>query len=341
MTSTARASRPLIAVDVDGVLAPDLDERAVPAGYRPHRYRGPNSIGDPMEAQVYLNPEHGRWLRALADRGAELVWATTWRERAAEFIAPRVGLPADMPVIEVGAHTGIGFGHSLKHPAVTAFAANRPLAWIDDHFGGKDAGWAADRTAAGTPTLLLQIPGARGLGTAHIEILHLWISAQQPGNPLHTAGPWQPVRLPTRAGVEANLGVANDAADEVLHELLSQRLHAHAGAFELIVQYLLAADDAAYLGHRPDAAANHRSTAIARMPDQLAAVLAPEPPRPGRRDVGALLLSEASEHSADALEGPAAQAHVVALATAAQHELAQHRDSATPATGNRDTSSGH
>ncbi|MGC7093937.1 HAD domain-containing protein [Amycolatopsis lurida] len=330
MTSPARSGRPLIAIDVDGVLAPELDGRSVPAGYQRHTYRGPNSLGEPMETSVYLNPAHGRWFQALAARGADLVWATTWRRQAAEFIAPRIELPVNMPVIEVGPYTGTRFGHSLKHPAVAEFAADRPLAWLDDHFGGKDHGWAEERTASGLPTLLLPIPSAQGLSWAHVEILYLWLSAQHPGNPINAAGPWEQVRLPSGDGVEMNLALSSEPADEVLHGLLTQRLGARASAFELIVQYLLAADDAAaHLEHRLDTAtaATYRRAAVARMPDRLAAMLEAKPPRSSRRGIGAALLR--GEHGAATIEGLAARDHVIGLASAAQRELASGITSTT------------
>jgi hypothetical protein len=107
MTDTPRGgrSRPVVALDVDGVLSP------------------------------WLNPEYGEWLLALADR-CELVWATSWEHNANWHIASRIGLP----VLEV-----IEFPGLVKHPAVDAWCGSRPLAWLDDGFGQTAFAWAAER----------------------------------------------------------------------------------------------------------------------------------------------------------------------------------------------------
>src|SRR4051812_4550147 len=95
----------VVAVDVDGVLAPDPDwadgeQGLSAAGYQPYRFGGLGPDGTPAAGTVWLNPEHGDWLREINEHGGELVWATSWGAVAAQWIAPRLGLPT-MPVIEV------------------------------------------------------------------------------------------------------------------------------------------------------------------------------------------------------------------------------------------------
>lgn len=219
-----------IALDVDGVLIPDLDGEHVPPGFVGYPYSGPNSIGKHIEGLAYLNPAHGRWMVELVNHGAELVWATTWEAKAATWIAPRLGLPTDIPFIEVGPYTGVGFGHSLKHHAVANYAGDRPLAWLDDHLGGKDHNWADDRTSDGIPTLLIETAHTRGLRREHIDILLVWLTAQK----LPTTGieegfdPWQRVNLPDHGTILRKLVEVDKATGllsaEVLHDLIGQRV---------------------------------------------------------------------------------------------------------------------
>jgi len=78
---------PLILVDVDGVLNPD---KPGAGGYRRH-WVFPYGVAH----RLLLDPGHGRMLSELAEAaGAELVWASYWRNRANTWIAPRIGLPS-------------------------------------------------------------------------------------------------------------------------------------------------------------------------------------------------------------------------------------------------------
>ena len=65
--------RPVIALDVDGVLLP---------------------FGQP----AVVNPDHGPWLQRLAEH-ADLVWATSWMHQANTDLAPVLGLP-QLPVVD-------------------------------------------------------------------------------------------------------------------------------------------------------------------------------------------------------------------------------------------------
>lgn len=95
--------------------------------------------------------------------------------RAADWIAPRLGLATDWPVLPVPAH-GIRFGRSPKHEAVADWARGRPLAWLDDVYGGKDLTWAEDRRDDDKlPTLLHSIDPTRGLQRADIDEILAWM----------------------------------------------------------------------------------------------------------------------------------------------------------------------
>lgn len=94
-------------------------------GYRAYEFDGLGPDGIPAGGTVWLNPEHGDWLRELLDRGVEVVWATSWGQVAAEWIAPRLGLP-ELPVIEVP-NFGPRFGRSPKLAPIVRWVGERPL----------------------------------------------------------------------------------------------------------------------------------------------------------------------------------------------------------------------
>ena len=65
----------------------------------------------------------------------------------------------------------IGDDGYWKWPAIDAFVADRPFAWIDDELGRADFARAERRSSA---TLLVRIEGTTGLAAAHVEQLVRW-----------------------------------------------------------------------------------------------------------------------------------------------------------------------
>ncbi|MET4923331.1 hypothetical protein P3L51_13370 [Streptomyces sp. PSRA5] len=97
--------RPLLLLDVDGPLNPYAARLPRPRGYTTHHLhpsswlsrQTPGSRPHRRGLRVRLNPAHGPILTGLP---FELAWATTWMHEANTMIAPAVGLPTDLPVIE-------------------------------------------------------------------------------------------------------------------------------------------------------------------------------------------------------------------------------------------------
>jgi hypothetical protein len=139
--------RPLLLVDVDGVLNPWQAVR-LPIGFREYRFF-------PGE-RVLLSAGHGDLLRELAG-SFELVWATAWEHKANRLICPVLALP-ELPVIEFPL-TGPDYLFR-KLPAVVDSVGDRPCAWIDDEHQPDHHVWARER---GAPTLLIDIDPAEGL----------------------------------------------------------------------------------------------------------------------------------------------------------------------------------
>ncbi|NRQ31536.1 hypothetical protein HII36_06725 [Nonomuraea sp. NN258] len=159
--------KPLLLVDVDGVLNPM--SRPSP-DFR--RYRC--SIGSEVYT-VHLNAKHGRGLLDLAlATGAELVWATTWEHHANDWIAPRIGLPP-LPVIPMTPVLPNEHGEMFKTPHVAAYAERRPFVWFDDQVWAEDEEYL--RVHQGLDDfLLVHVDPRHGLTREHLAMAHEWLT---------------------------------------------------------------------------------------------------------------------------------------------------------------------
>jgi hypothetical protein len=175
--------RPLLYVDVDGVLNPYAAKaHRRPEGYGTHRPMPPSWVGgtDAMgrkvkSLRVWLNPSHGPALLALTDR-FELWWATTWQHEANEFIGPLIGLP-ELPVVE---WTGPMFGNGpdgtfWKTTQLVEHAAGRPFAWIDDDISDDDRQYVARQHPG--PALLHYVNPALGLLDGDFATMANWATS--------------------------------------------------------------------------------------------------------------------------------------------------------------------
>ncbi len=161
MSLASTDPRPILLVDVDGVLNPWLADTC-PPGFGVYDFF-------PGE-RVLLSPGHGELLLSLAP-AYELVWATAWEHRANRLICPVLSLP-ELPVIEFPLD-----GRDLyfrKLPAVIEAVGDRPCAWIDDEHRPDHYTWAASRDV---PTLMVDIDPAEGLTTDVVVRLAEWAAA--------------------------------------------------------------------------------------------------------------------------------------------------------------------
>lgn len=155
---TVLVDRPLLLLDVDGVLNPYGGE--CPAGFTEH-VLFPDEI-EPVRVCV----DHGEWIADLAGV-YEVVWATAWGEEANRLLAPLLGVPR-LPVVPF---PQVPFSADLKVPAIDALAGDRPAAWIDDMLGPAAYDWAARRVA---PTLLLPVDPLVGWNRQIVERALEW-----------------------------------------------------------------------------------------------------------------------------------------------------------------------
>lgn len=182
----------LLLLDVDGPLNPYAEKPHLrPPGYTTFRHTPTGAWLSGRDARrhkgirVWLNPDHGPALLAVADAtGLELVWATTWLHEANNRIGPAIGLPT-LPVIEFplddlepdGGGNRWRRDGTWKWSAVAAYAAGRPLAWLDDDHGNPlfaAARASFDHQRTGQPTLLCHVDPRTGVQATHLDEIRAW-----------------------------------------------------------------------------------------------------------------------------------------------------------------------
>ncbi|MCX4551763.1 hypothetical protein OG204_08045 [Streptomyces sp. NBC_01387] len=170
--------RPLLLLDVDGPLNPYAARLPRLRGYTTHRChpanwlsrQTPGSRAHRRGLRVRLLPGHGARLTALP---FDLAWATTWMHQANEMIAPVIGLPHDLPVIEwPELFAKDPDGLYWKTRPLLNWAAGRPFAWVDDMITDLDRAHVTAHHDA--PSLLLRIDPRRGLRETDFATLISW-----------------------------------------------------------------------------------------------------------------------------------------------------------------------
>ncbi|MFI9386877.1 hypothetical protein [Kutzneria sp. NPDC052558] len=172
------ASRPVLLLDVDGPLNPYMAKaHRRPAGYstyrtkprswiaaNPHR---PAAFVRPL--RVWLNVDHGARLLSLP---YDLVWATTWKDEANEWIGPPLHLP-ELPWLDwPREHEVDPAGIHWKTRHIVDWADGRPFAWVDDELGPADRAFVAAHHPG--PALLHWVDPRLGLRDDDFDTLARW-----------------------------------------------------------------------------------------------------------------------------------------------------------------------
>ncbi len=154
------ADKPLLAIDIDGVLSLfGFDEDVRPPGAF-HLVDG---------LPHYLSFEAAERLNRLLEI-YEGVWASGWEERANDNLPSILGVPK-LPYLAFDGRARFGTAH-WKLEALSEYGGERPMAWIDDSLDRSCRRWASKREA---PTLLVPTQSDRGLEEVHVEALLAWV----------------------------------------------------------------------------------------------------------------------------------------------------------------------
>lgn len=183
------SSRPVVAIDLDGVLnrlgeQPDLADgwerhsvvaRSVDLPESPF-VRG--SGDHDLNLSLILNPDlHGPWITALRQR-ADVVWATMWESAANAVVAPLLGiepLPVGISVSIQAPRFGDAINGDIAGWKAYALAESfhrRPLVWIDDMNEPFGRGWWSRQ---GQPTRVLTCDPEVGLTAEQMASVDAWV----------------------------------------------------------------------------------------------------------------------------------------------------------------------
>ncbi len=157
--AAASDGRPLLFLDVDGVIALDPWLADVPSDQRYLRGFGGSYIPD----------RAGELVCKLADR-FDVVWATGWEQRANASLRSTLGLEQELPVLTFGRKAVYGSAE-WKIKRINRYARHRPAAWIDDNLCGEHERWAQRRSE---PTLLVATDPHVGICPEDVERLIEW-----------------------------------------------------------------------------------------------------------------------------------------------------------------------
>lgn len=162
-------NRPILAVDVDGVISLFGFDEPPPRG---------EARFELIDGMVHcISLAAGERLRRLSEH-YDLIWASGWEERANDYLPHLLSLP-ELPHLSFDGAARFGSAHWKLGP-LDAYAGGRALAWIDDSFDESCYEWARGRAE---PTLLISTDPHLGLEEAHTEALAAWARGLPSGPP--------------------------------------------------------------------------------------------------------------------------------------------------------------
>jgi hypothetical protein len=153
-------SRPILAVDVDGVISLFGFDQT------PGKSEAKFQLIDGMMHCISLRAGE-RLLRLSEDY--DLVWATGWEDRANDYLPNILGLP-ELPHLTFNGAARFGSAHWKLGP-LDEYGKGRAMAWIDDNFDESCYEWARARPE---PTLLVPTEAHLGLEEVQVEALTAW-----------------------------------------------------------------------------------------------------------------------------------------------------------------------
>jgi hypothetical protein len=168
MALFGKSDKPLLAVDIDGVISLFGFERPMgPGRTDPGEAPGEYHLIDGMLHCISMPT--GPRLNRLAE-SYELIWASGWEDRANDHLPGILGV-RELPYLTFDGRAQFGTAH-WKLDALSEHAGDRALAWIDDSLDSSCFEWAERRQA---PTLLVPTESDVGLTETHVGALEAWV----------------------------------------------------------------------------------------------------------------------------------------------------------------------
>ena len=169
--------RPLLLLDVDGVL--------VPFGFAAAA-RPPGTVLTVHGFEQVVLASAAAHLRTLAEHFA-VTWCTGWRQAANEHLLDALALTAPLADVRFPDELAATPQASWKLEAIDEHAgADTPLAWVDDAFDDACERWAAGRPGA---THLERTDPAVGLTDRGVASLVAFADAVRSGRATSSPGP--------------------------------------------------------------------------------------------------------------------------------------------------------
>jgi hypothetical protein len=166
-----REQKPPLFLDVDGVISlfGFREGYGLASGDAPLDGCPPGRLHSINGVMHYISIACAGHLARLGE-SYELVWASGWEETANEYLPHLLGLPTHLPHLTFDGRVRGGAAH-WKIGAISDYAGDRPLAWIDDNLDESCHAWARARPA---PTLIIETIRHEGMRDDHVELLLSW-----------------------------------------------------------------------------------------------------------------------------------------------------------------------
>jgi len=144
MTTVSDRFRPVVALDVDGVMRIPSPRRGEVEAIRvevtmsrdayPRLFhRAPRWDSDGTFTGTHFFSATGvEWVRSLVVRDVDVRWCTTWQDYANTYFAPQLGLPA-LPIITGDPRLRDDTSVDWKVRNIANATPGRPVLWVDDH----------------------------------------------------------------------------------------------------------------------------------------------------------------------------------------------------------------